>query len=76
MSIQQKPNVGSWYINLTGQLLKVWAVSYSDAALSKVVVEYLSGSRVVIDIDQWNLLDLEINFEKIACRKKVEESQR
>ncbi|MBL1261956.1 MAG: hypothetical protein COB33_015715 [Thiotrichaceae bacterium] len=76
MSIQQKPNVGSWYINLTGQLLKVWAVSYSDAALSKVVVEYLSGSRVVIDIDQWNLLDLEINFEKIARRKKVEESQR
>ncbi|MCF6324042.1 MAG: hypothetical protein L3J89_06955 [Gammaproteobacteria bacterium] len=76
MSIQQKPNVGSWYINLTGQLLKVWAVSYSDSALSKVVVEYLSGSRVIIDIDQWNLLDLDINFEKIAGRRKVEESQR
>ncbi len=76
MSIQQKPNVGSWYINLTGQLLKVWAVSYSGSRLSKVVIEYLSGSRVVIDIDQWNLLDLEINFEKIARRRKVEESQR
>lgn len=76
MSIQQKPVVGSWYINLTGQLLKVWAVSYSDSALSKVVVEYLSGSRVVIDINQWDLLDLEINFEKIARSKKVEESQR
>ncbi len=76
MSIQQKPNVGSWYINLTGQLLKVWAVSYSGATLSKVVIEYLSGSRVVIDIDQWDLLDLEINFEKIARRKKIEEPQR
>jgi len=76
MSTQQKPVVGSWYINLTGQLLKVWAVSYSDSALSKVVVEYLSGSRVVIDVNQWNLLDLEINFEKIARRRKVEESQR
>jgi len=75
MSTQQKPVVGSWYINLTGQLLKVWAVSYSDTALSKVVVEYLSGSRIVIDIDQWDLLDLEINFEKIARRKKIEESQ-
>ena len=75
MSTQQKPVVGSWYINLTGQLLKVWAVSYADSALSKVVVEYLSGSRVVIDIDQWDLLDLEINFEKIARRKKIEESQ-
>ncbi|VAW87915.1 hypothetical protein MNBD_GAMMA17-1742 [hydrothermal vent metagenome] len=76
MSIQQKPNVGSWYINLTGQLLKVWAVSYSGSTLSKVVIEYLSGSRVVIDIDQWDLLDLEVNFEKIARRRKVEESQR
>ncbi len=76
MSIQQKPNVGSWYVNLTGQLLKVWAVSYSGSTLSKVVVEYLSGSRVVIDIDQWDLLDLEINFEKNARRRKVEESQR
>ena len=76
MSIQQKPNVGSWYINLTGQLLKVWAVSYSDSTLSKVVIEYLSGSRVVIDIDQWDLLDLEINFEKIARSRQIEESQR
>jgi hypothetical protein len=75
MSTQQKPVVGSWYINLTGQLLKVWAVSYAGSALSKVVVEYLSGSRVLIDIAQWNLLDLEINFEKIARRKKIEESQ-
>ena len=75
MSIQQKPIVGSWYINLTGQLLKVWAVSYADSSLSKVVVEYLNGSRVVIDIEQWNLLDLEINFEKIARRKKLEEFQ-
>jgi len=76
MSTQQKPVVGSWYINLTGQLLKVWAVSYAGSALSKVVIEYLSGSRVVIDIDQWGLLDLEINFEKIARRRKVEDSQR
>jgi len=75
MSTQQKPVVGSWYINLTGQLLKVWAVSYAGIALSKVVVEYLSGSRVVVDITQWDLLDLEINFEKIARRKKIEESQ-
>jgi len=76
MSVQQKPVVSSWYINLTGQLLKVWAVSYSDSTLSKVVVEYLSGSRVVIDIDQWNLLDLEINFEKITGLRKAEESRR
>ena len=73
MSIQQKPIIGSWYINLTGQLLKVWAVSYTDSSISKVVIEYLSGSRVVVDIEQWNLLDLEINFQKIARGRKAEE---
>ncbi|HED38912.1 MAG TPA: hypothetical protein ENJ13_00610 [Chromatiales bacterium] len=75
MSIQQKPIVGSWYVNLTGQLLKVRAVSYRDSSLSKVVVEYLNGSRVIIDIEQWKLLDLEINFEKATRRKKREEFQ-
>ncbi len=75
MSIQQKPIVGSWYVNLTGQLLKVWAVSYVDSRLSTVVVEYLSGTRVIVGIDKWNLLDLEINFQKIARRRKAEERQ-
>ncbi len=69
MSIQQTPVVGTWYVNLSGQLLKVWAVSYAGSRLSKVVVEYLNGTRTVVDIDQWNLLDLEINFQKIAARR-------
>jgi len=68
MSIQQKPIVGSWYVNLTGQLLKVWAVSYAGSAVSKVVIEYLNGTRMVVDITKWNLLDLEVNFQKIAAR--------
>jgi len=75
MSIHQTPVVGSWYVNLTGQLLKVWAVGYADSRLSRVVVEYLNGSRMVVDIDQWNLLDLEVNFQKIARRRNAEELQ-
>lgn len=62
-------------MNLTGQLLKVWAVSYTDSRLSKVVVEYLSGTKVIVAIEKWNLLDLEINFQKIARRHKHEELQ-
>ncbi len=73
MSIQQKPVVGSWYVNLTGQLFKVWAVSYTGSRLSKVAVEYLNGTRMVVDIDQWDLLDLEINFQKIAARRRNSE---
>lgn len=75
MSIQQKPVVGSWYVNLTGQLLKVWAVGYAGSKLSTVVIEYLDGTRVVVGINKWNLLDLEVNFQKIARRSKAEELQ-
>lgn len=75
MSIQQEPIVGSWYVNLTGQLLKVWAVGYSGSQVSTVAIEYLNGTRVVIGIDKWNLLDLEVNFQKIARRSKIEEQQ-
>ncbi len=76
MSIQQKPVVGSWYVNLTGQLLKVRAVSYSASMLSKVVVEYLGGRRLIVSAEQWALLDLEVNLEKAARRSQVEEQQR
>lgn len=75
MSIQQQPIVGSWYVNLTGQLLKVWAVGYTGTQISTVVVEYLNGTRMVIGIDKWNLLDLEVNFQKMASRSKIEELQ-
>ena len=73
MAKQQKPVVGSWYINLTGQLIKVWAISLDGGRISKVVIEYLSGSRRVIDIDKWNLLDLGIHYYNGDKQNKAEE---
>jgi len=65
MSIQQKPVIGTWYVNLTGQIMKVWAVSYDGDQMDKVVIEYLNGSRIVVDIDSWSRLDLERDFKKV-----------
>lgn len=65
MSIRQKPRVGTWYMNLTGQLMKVWAVSFSAGQVDKIIVEYLSGHKTVMDIHDWNMLDLEFDFTKI-----------
>jgi hypothetical protein len=64
MAIQQKPVVGNWYVNLTGQLLKICAVSYEAGAISKVVIEFLSGKKLILDLDKWNLLDLETYIYK------------
>ena len=68
MAIQQTPVVGNWYVNLTGQLLKVGAVSYEQGSISKVVIEHLSGSRTVIDVATWRLLDLEVYIYKSVDR--------
>lgn len=56
--------VGNWYVNLTGQLLKVSAVGYDMGKLTKVVVEFLSGKRLILDLDKWYLLDLETYIYK------------
>ena len=39
MTMQQTPLVGNWYMNMTGQLLKVWAVSYADRKPATVPLE-------------------------------------
>ena len=62
MSIQQRPLVGNWYVNLTGQLIKVIAVGFADGRISKVVIEYINGKRQIVAIDTWNLLDLEMHL--------------
>jgi len=59
MATHQKPKVGNWYVNLTGQLLKVCVISYLDGNLAKVVIEHLSGAKTIVDIRTWNLLDLD-----------------
>jgi hypothetical protein len=64
MAIQQKPVVGNWYVNLTGQLLKICAVAYDTGDLSKVVIEFLSGKKLILDLDKWHLLDLETYIYK------------
>ena len=70
MAIQQKPLISTWYVNLTGQLIKVLALGYSDGQLSRVVIEYINGKRQIIGIDTWYLLDLEMHLYKAASRTK------
>ncbi|MFQ5468917.1 MAG: hypothetical protein ACE5EH_01290 [Gammaproteobacteria bacterium] len=45
--------------------MKVWAVSFSAGQVDKIIVEYLSGHKTVMDIHDWNMLDLEFDFTKI-----------
>lgn len=59
MAVKQQPVPGFYYINLTGQLIKVRALVYNDGSLARVVVEYLDGRRVHLPLDEWNWLELD-----------------
>ncbi len=61
MSMQQQPRVGSWYVNMTGKLMKVRALVYHFGRLTGVSIEYLDGSRHLADITSWNCLDLTVH---------------
>ncbi|NOY66493.1 MAG: hypothetical protein GXP13_03675 [Gammaproteobacteria bacterium] len=58
MSKKQLPVPGKYYINLTGQLIKVRCVLYSDSELAVVRLEYQDGHQLTVMIDEWNWLDL------------------
>ncbi len=60
MAVKQEPVPGYYYINLTGQLIKVKALLYVTGRLARVVVEYLDGKMLNIRLDEWNWLDLSV----------------
>ena len=58
MYTQQDPIINNWYTNLTGQLFKVRLVSYDVNGVSKLMVEYIDGSKHVINRQEWDCLKL------------------
>lgn len=58
MAARQKPVPGFYYINLTGQLIKVRALLYVDGVVRRVVLEYLDGSVIKLALEEWDWLDL------------------
>lgn len=58
MSKQQQPVPGEYYINLTGQLIKVRYLLYTQAEISRIMLEYQDGHRLSVKLDEWLWLDL------------------
>lgn len=70
MAVKQKPVVGNWYMNVAGQLIKVWALGYSSGRLTQVVIEYLNGKRKIIALQDWWALDLEVHLYRATRRRR------
>jgi len=48
------PTINQWYVNQTGQLIKVKLLLFSNATVKKVMFEYLDGTMKVITYADWN----------------------
>jgi len=55
---KRNPIAGSWYVNHTGKLMRVVMVRYDGPSLSKAMIEYLDGRRIVVGIGAWRQLAL------------------
>lgn len=76
MSIQQNPIPGRYYINLTGQMIKVRALLYLEGSLNKVTMEYLDGSVIHVAVDEWGWLDLSMYNEWNGSRRAKREIEK
>lgn len=58
MHRHQNPIINNWYTNLTGKLFKVRMALYVDSDVSRLVIEYIDGSRQIISREEWDCLKL------------------
>ena len=58
MNKQYTPVVGNWYVNRTGQLIKVKMMELVDGSPVKAMIEYLDGTTKVINMEAWSCLEL------------------
>lgn len=54
----QDPTVGTWFVNLTGQLIKVKLLMFSEDQLHRVLIQYLDGTTKLINKEDWFSLKL------------------
>ncbi|MFK5915191.1 MAG: hypothetical protein QM484_12525 [Woeseiaceae bacterium] len=54
----QEPTIGEWFVNLTGQLIKVKLLMFDEIQLNRVLIQYLDGTTKLIDKEDWFCLKL------------------
>ena len=67
----QDPIVGSWFVNLTGQLIKVKLVIFNHEKLQRVLIQYLDGNTKLINHDDWSYLKLNKHINKAGLSKEL-----
>lgn len=67
----QDPTVGSWFVNLTGQLIKVKLVMFDQDKLHRVLIQYLDGNTKLINHEDWSYLKLNKHVSEAGMSMKL-----
>ena len=71
MFCTHEPVVGTWFVNLTGQLLKVKLLSFNEDKLESVLIQYLDGSTKLINEKDWFCLKLNKHIHQAGLSMKL-----
>jgi len=67
----QDPTVGTWFVNLTGQLIKVKLVMFDEAQLHRVLIQYLDGTTKLINREDWLCLKLNKHLHEVGLSMQL-----
>lgn len=67
----QDPIVGAWFVNLTGQLIKVKLLMFNEDELHRLLIQYLDGSTKLIDKEDWFCLKLNKHIHKTGLNMRL-----
>lgn len=67
----QDPIVGAWFVNLTGQLIKVKLLMFDEEQLHRVLIQYLDGSTKLIDKEDWFCLKLNKHIHEAGLNMRL-----
>jgi len=76
MSNKREPVPGNYYVNLTGQLIKVRYLLYSGCEITMVMLEYQDGHQLKVQLDEWLWLDLRDYSDWFMGESSKRESER
>lgn len=62
----QNPIVGAWFVNMTGQLIKVRLVMYDRDMLHRVLIQHVDGTMKLINTDDWFSLKLNKQIHEVG----------
>lgn len=67
----QDPIVGTWFVSQTGQLMKVKLVMFNEEKLHRVLIQYLDGTKKLINDEDWFCLKLNKHLHEASLTMQL-----